>query len=81
MPGLPASLAPIFIPGQLPAIHSIFPLCFHGNVIAPGVRGPVRGERRKRARIEVHVTSSVHMPVLSSEAQQAREGAPTNGWQ
>lgn len=37
----------LFIPGQLPALHSIFPLCFHGNVIAPGVLGPERGRGGK----------------------------------
>lgn len=37
----------LFIPGQLPALHSIFLLCFHGNTIAPGVHGPDRGEEEK----------------------------------
>lgn len=37
----------LFIPGQLQALHSIFPLCFHGNVIAPAVHGPDRGRGGK----------------------------------
>lgn len=70
----------LFIPGQLPALHSIFLLCFHGNTIVPGVHGPDRGEEEKGLDRSTRGRQSPGAH-LSSEAPTGQEGAPSKGWQ